>query len=132
LDTTEKEFAWSNLITLLDSQDEVQYPYNIKEIVDEMFGKYNDRKWLELSEKAKSVTDKILERTSEPSDFVKSEMKVKLEEYEKTPQNQSFLEFQKFTKDNLAPLFKEVDQYVAILSRRFEKFNKILHKDAQL
>ncbi|HEY5589403.1 MAG TPA: MerR family transcriptional regulator [Paludibacter sp.] len=130
LDTKEKEKAWLDLISLLDSQEDVQYPDDIKELIGEMFGKYSDKELLELSEKTKNITDKILERTAEVSDSVKSEMKVKIEEYEKTPQYQRFLKFQKFTADNLAPIFKEVDKYVSILSSRYEKFNKILHNSA--
>jgi len=60
------------------------------------------------------------------SDLTKSEIKGKLEEYEKTPQYQRFLEFQKFTAENLSPIFMEVDKYVSILSSRFEKFKETI------
>jgi hypothetical protein len=76
-----------------------------------------------LSEKTKIITDKILNRTSEVGDSTKREIKVKIEEYEKTPRYQTFLRFQKFTADQLAPIFKEVDGYLSILSSRFVKLN---------
>ena len=128
LDTPQKEQAWHDLIKVLDSQDEIQYPDNIKKMIDNMYGKYSDSALLELSEKTRIVTDKILERTSEVSELEKNEIKLKIEEYEKTQQYQDFLKFQKFTADNLAPFFKEIDIYMVILSKRFDKFHKILHK----
>src|SRR5665647_188227 len=102
LDTKEKEKAWLDLISFLDSQEEIQYPDDIKELVGKMFGKYSDEEIFKLSEKTKNITDKILEETAQVSDLIKSEMEVKIEEYEKTPQYQEFLKFQKFTALNLA------------------------------
>lgn len=126
LDTKKKEKAWHDLISFLDSQEDIQYPDDIKELIDKMFGKYSEGELLKLSEKTKKITDKILEGTAQVSDSIKSEMKVKIEEYKKTPQYQEELIFQKFTALNLAPIFKEVDKYVSILSIRFDKYNKIL------
>ena len=126
LDTKEKEKAWLDLISFLDSQENIQYPDDIKELIGKMYGKYSDEEIFKLSEKTKNITDKILEGTAQVSDSIKSEMKVKIEEYKKTPQYQEELIFQKFTALNLAPIFKEVDKYVSILSIRFDKFNKIV------
>ncbi|MBU3091995.1 MerR family transcriptional regulator [Clostridium sp. CF011] len=130
LDTKEKEKAWMNLINLLDAKEEVQYAENIKELIDEMFGKYSDKDLMELNEKSKSVTNKILKRDVEVSEEVKNEVKAKIVEYEKTPQYQKDLKFQRFMMDNIAPIFNEIEIYLCILSTRFEKFNKILRASA--
>ncbi|MBW9150276.1 MerR family transcriptional regulator [Clostridium sp. CM028] len=130
LDTKEKEKAWMSLINLLDAKEEVQYAENIKELIDEMFGKYSDKNLMELNEKSKSVTNKILKRDVEVSEEVKKEVKAKIVEYEKTPQYQKDLKFQRFMMDNIAPIFNEIEIYLCILSTRFEKFNKILRASA--
>ncbi|MBW9146580.1 MerR family transcriptional regulator [Clostridium sp. CM027] len=130
LDTKEKEKAWMSLINLLDAKEEVQYAENIKELIDEMFGKYSDKDLMELNEKSKSVTNKILKRDVEVSEEVKKEVKAKIVEYEKTPQYQKDLKFQRFMMDNIAPIFNEIEIYLCILSTRFEKFNKILRASA--
>lgn len=126
LDTKEKEKAWMDLINLLDSKEEVQYEEDIKELIDEMYGKYNDKDISELNEKSKNITNKILERHEEVSEVVKNEIKVKIQEYEKTPQCQKDLKIQRFMMDNLAPIFDDIEKYLCVLSTRFEKFNKIL------
>lgn len=126
LDTKEKEEAWKNLINLLDSQEEVSYEENIKELIDEMFRKYSESDLVELSEKSKNVTTKILERKMEVSEAEKNEIKAKLAKYEKTPQYEKDLKLQRFMMDNIAPILQEIEPYLCILSRRFEKFNKIL------
>jgi len=131
LDTKEKEKAWLELISFLDSQEDIQYSDDIKELIDKMFGKYSEEELLKLSEKTKKIANNILEKTAEASDSMKSEMKVKIEEYEKTPQYQDFLKFQKFTALNLVPIFKEVDKYVSVLSMRFDKYNKILKSSTE-
>jgi len=130
LDTKEKEKAWISLINLLDNKEEVQYAEDIKELIDEMFGKYSDKDLIGLNEKSKSVTNKILKRDVEVSEKVKNEMKAKVVEYEKTPQYQKDLKIQRFMIDNLVPIFNEVETYLCILSTRFEKFNKILRTSA--
>jgi len=126
LDTKEKEKAWRDLINLLDSKEEVQYAENIKELIDEMYGKYSEKELIELSEKSKVVTNKVLKRDGEVSEEVKSKLRSKIVEYEKTPQYLKDLKIQRFMIDNLAPIFNEVEIYLCILSTRFEKFNKIL------
>ena len=131
LDTKEKEKAWLELISFLDSQEDIQYSDDIKELIDKMFGKYSEEELLKLSEKTKKIANNILEKTAEVSDSMKSEIKVKIEEYEKTPQYQDFLKFQKFTALNLVPIFKEVDKYVSVLSMRFDKYNKILKSSTE-
>ncbi|MBZ9607149.1 MerR family transcriptional regulator [Clostridium estertheticum] len=130
LDTKEKEKAWMNLINLLDAKEEVQYAENIKELIDEMFGKYSDKDLMELNEKSKSVTNKILKRDAEVSEEVKNEMKAQIIEYEKTPQYKKDLKIQRFMMDNIAPIFNEIEIYLCILSTRFERFNKILRASA--
>jgi len=127
LDSQEKEKAWMDLIHLLDSQQEIQYTGNIKELIDEMFGKVSDDDLLELSEKSKIVTNKILERKVDVSDAEKNEIKKKIQAYEKTLQYQKDIKVQQFMLDNIAPIFKEIDSYLCILSPRFEKFNKIIN-----
>ena len=64
LDTKEKEKAWLNLISFLDSQEDIQYPDDIKELIDKLFCKYSEEELLKLSEKTKNITDKILEGTA--------------------------------------------------------------------
>ena len=122
--------AWKDLVAFLDSKEEIEYPDEIKKIVDEMYGQYTDQKWSELSQKAKNVTSRILNRTTEVDESTKKDLKAKIAEYEQTPQYQKFLKIQKFTADRLAPIFKEVDQYVSVLSERFDKFKNIMRNAA--
>ncbi|MBZ9686767.1 MerR family transcriptional regulator [Clostridium estertheticum] len=126
LDTKEKQKAWLDLINLLDSQEEVQYGENIKELINELYGKYSEKDLIELNEKSKDITYKILERKVEVSKVEKNEMKAKIEEYEKTPQYQKDLKIQRFMIDNIAPILNEIEVFMCILSTRFERFNKIL------
>jgi DNA-binding transcriptional MerR regulator len=128
LDTKEKENAWHGLINLLDSQEEIQYGEDMKELIDEMFGRYNDDELAELGEKARIVTDRILEHRNNVSTAEKSEIAAKLEAYEKTPKYQKDLKLRQFMLDNLVPIFKDIDQYLCILSPRFKTFNKILRE----
>jgi len=115
-----------NIIKKDITKEEKLYEENIKELIDEMFGKYSQNDLVELSEKAKNVTTKILERKMEVSEKEKNEIKAKLAAYEKTPQYEKDLKLQKFMMDNIAPILKEIEPYLCILSSRFEKFNKIL------
>ena len=126
LDSAEKEDAWRNLINLLDAQEEFEYDADMKALIDEMFGKYSDNELIGLSEKSRNVTDQILKQPRSVSDAEKDEIRLKLAEYQKTPQYQKDLKFQQFVADNLVPIFKEVDSYLCILSTRFEEVNKIL------
>lgn len=130
LDTKEKENAWHDLVAFLDAQEDIQYPDTIKTLVDEMYGNYSDQELLKLGEKTKAVTSKVLAGTTTVSDATKNEVKTKIAEYEKSPQYQKFVSFQKFTADTLAPIFKEVDTYMCILSSRYAKFNTMLHDAA--
>lgn len=132
LDTAAKEQAWHDLVCYLDAQDEFQYPENIRMLIDEFYGKHSDRYFVELDKKARDVTAQILAGTSETSEAQRNQIKARITEYMNTPQYQKFLEFQRFTADNLAPIFKDVDKYVCVLSSRFAKYNKILSDAAPL
>jgi len=126
LNTEKKKKAWVDLIGLLDSLEEVQYPEDMKEIINEMFEKFSDEDLMTLKEKAESVTNKILERNKEVSELEKIEVKNRLKEYENSSQYQKDLKIQKYMMQNIAPIFEEVNKYMCVLSARFEKYNKIL------
>lgn len=132
LDTEEKENAWNGLINLLDSQEEIEYGEDMKELIDEIYGRYNDNELAELGEKARIVTDRILKRSNKVGAAEKSEIAAKLEAYEKTPQYQKDLKIRQFVLDHLVPIFEEIDDYLFVLSPRFKTFNKILREGSSI
>ncbi|MEI6100386.1 MAG: MerR family transcriptional regulator [Eubacteriales bacterium] len=131
LNTEEKEKAWHGLIQYLDDQEEMQYPEDIQKIVDEMYGKYSEEQWVGLGEKAKNVTDSVLNRTRVLNKQEKADLEREMQEYYKTDEYQRFLKLQKYLLENMAPLFREVDQYVCVLSSRYGKFNELMRNVAQ-
>jgi Predicted transcriptional regulators len=128
LDSPEKELAWQNMINMLDSLEEINYPDDIKDIINEKFERLTDEDLEKHKERSISVTNKILAGTEEPSKEVQDEIRERIEDFEKNPAFQKERELQQFTINHLKPIFHEVNKFMYILSSRFEKFNQVMRK----
>lgn len=131
LDTEEKETAWHGLIQYLDEQEEIRYPEDIREIVDEMYGKIGGDQWRLYSEKAEKVTESVLNKATVLSEQEKADLDKEIREYQKTSRYQSFMKFQKYLNENLMPFFKGVDVYMNVLSSRYGRFYTMLRNEAK-
>lgn len=128
LDSPEKELAWQNMINMLDSLEEINYPDDIIDIINEKFERLTDEDLEKLKERLIGETNKILARTEEPSKEEQDEIRKKIEEFEKNPSFQKEKKLQQFTINHLKPIFHEINKYMYILSSRFEKFNQVMRK----
>ncbi|ETI69817.1 helix-turn-helix domain-containing protein [Neobacillus vireti] len=128
LDSPEKELAWQNMIYMLDSLEEINYPDDIKDIINEKFERLTDDDLEKFKEKFISETNKILARTEGPSKEEQDEIRKRIEEVEKNPAFQKEKELQQFMINHLKPIFHDVNKYMYILSSRFEKFNQLMRE----
>ncbi len=130
LDTPEKEDAWSGLIGYLDAQEETQYPEDIRTIVEEMYGRIGEEEWPGFAQKAKTVTESVLNKNSVFSESEMAGLEQRMEEYCNTIEYQNFLKFQKYVTESLKQFFKDVEKYMNVLSSRFVKFNEVMRNMA--
>jgi len=131
LDTDEKEKAWHGLVEYLDACGEIQYPDSIKEMIDSMYKNLGEKELEGLSHKVKTATDSLLSRKSEVPPEVKAEILEKIQAYEQTGGYKDFLVFQEFVKNNLADIFEGVDQYMRVISSKFDQLQKLFHNAAR-
>lgn len=130
LDTEAKEEAWRSLIGYLDAQEELEYPEDIREIVEQMYGKISENDWIGFGENAQKVTDGVMNQLTELGGPEKEELERRIQEYNKTSEYQRFLKLQKYMVENLQPFFRDVEKYMNVLSSRFVKFNTIVRSAA--
>lgn len=130
LDTMEKEKAWQGLLGYLDDCVEIQYPETIKRIVDSLYQNLGDKELEGMVEKARSVTDSLLSRKTEVPEAVRTEIFEKIQAYQKTEEYKDFVTFQEFVKDNLAEIFQGVDQYMRVISDKFDRLQKLFENAA--
>lgn len=117
LDTDDKICAWKELIKKLDDMSEVEYPEDVKQIVDEL---YNDmeRNKLDLPGDIDGCKVNFVKPQSSPV------LKESLEEYYINPQDQKKIEgyykLQNFILNCLSE-FKEIGFYIGIINERYNK-----------
>ena len=116
LDTNEKISAWVELIKKLDDISEVEYPEEIKQIVDELYDDMECKRqdFLENNDRSSNTFSKdqnspILEETSEDYSVCSDEQK-KIEGY---------YELQNFILSSLSE-FKKIGFYIGIINERYK------------
>ncbi len=125
LDTEEKVSAWNDLVSKLDEMQEIDYPDDIRIIVDEIYGEV-DRDRIDYLEKiSKQVIDAELGKQiqSESEEILMT--KESMEGYYANPENQRKIEgyynLQNFILNNLY-VFKEIDQFIGIINDRYRNY----------
>jgi len=124
LDTDEKVAAWNELINKLDEMKEIDFPEDIKKIVDEL---YED-----LDEKDSAPWERINRQVSEylsgkphSGDADGAQMaRESYEGYYANPANQRKIEgyyiLQRFIINNL-DIFMEIDKYISVINEDYSK-----------
>lgn len=129
LDNEEKIKAWEELVDRLDAMEEIEYPAEIKRVIDLYYGRISDDQLLKMSQQSRETVDKVLARQAPPSEQKVAEVKKKLEEYANDPRNAQdkadFAELQQFVLLHRAK-FKKLDSCMEILSKRFRAYSGLL------
>jgi|GEM_PF-1918303 Predicted transcriptional regulators len=126
LDTDEKVSAWNELIKRLDEMNEIDFPEDIKKVVDELYSDITDEKlahWEKLSRQV--VADVLGKDPSQPDPEKVTMAKEALEEYYANPENQKkiegFYRLQSFILNNL-DMFREIDHYIAMIDEKYGRY----------
>ncbi|HVI39586.1 MAG TPA: MerR family transcriptional regulator [Anaerovoracaceae bacterium] len=128
LDTDEKVSAWNDLVKKLDEMKEIDYPADIRNIIDEMYGEADEDRLAQIS---KRVIKEQLERQSPPDQASILMAEEALEGYYGNPENQKKIEgyykLQSFILSNL-DMFKEIDKYISIINDDYSKYRNLTLK----
>lgn len=119
INTQEKEEAWLELVSLLDSLEEVYYPEEIRELVDERYGKLDINK---SEENSSRIVERVL--NSEKASEIISEKADGLNYGNKSKERLEIL--RQFMFENFTPIFEDISKHLCILSSKFKKFNEVL------
>jgi DNA-binding transcriptional MerR regulator len=125
LDTAEKAAAWNELIRKLDEMKEIEFPEEIKKIVDELYEDVDDDKLAHWERISRRVIREVAERRTLPDQTSILLAKEALAGYHADPENQKkiegFQKLQSFIIDNI-DMFREIDEYVGIINEDYNKF----------
>jgi DNA-binding transcriptional MerR regulator len=124
LDTKEKIAAWSELVHKLDEMQEIEFPMEIKHLVEELYGEAEQ----ERTELLMKINGQIIGAEFSKNKFPERNSilmaKESLEGYYARPENQKRIEgyymLQNFILNNLYA-FKEIDPYMGIINERYLK-----------
>ncbi len=127
LDSEEKLKAWQELVDRLDSMDEIEYPDDVKEAIETLYGKISDGQLSELSLKSEKIVNSVLARTDPDPELVE-EAKRKMEEYERNPDRERERSDFQILQNFLTPYmeqFEDLSDLMEILSPRFKTYRKL-------
>ena len=124
LDTEEKVSAWNELINKLDEMKEIDFPEDIKLIVDELYEDADGEESASWERINRQITD-YLSGKPLPADPSGAQMaKEALVGYYANPGNQKKIEgyykLQSFIINNL-DVFMEIDKYISIINEDYNK-----------
>ena len=124
LDTPEKMAAWSELIQKLDEMQEIEFPEEIRRLVDELYGEVEQERTDYLMKINGQTIRSELEKNTFPERNGILMAKESLEGYYAMPENQTRIEgyysLQSFILNNLR-VFKEIDPYMGIINESYLK-----------
>jgi DNA-binding transcriptional MerR regulator len=125
LDTAEKVAAWNELIRKLDEMKEIEFPEEIKKIVDELYEDVDDDKLAHWERISRRVIREVAERQTPPDQRSVLLAKEALAGYYTNPENkkkiEGFQKLQSFIIDNI-DMFREIDEFVGIINEDYNKF----------
>lgn len=115
MDTDKNAAAWNELIGKLDEMKEIEFPEDIKRIVDELYEDVEDDKLAHWERISRHVINETAGRQTPPDRTSSLLAKEALVGYYANPENQKKIEgyykLQGFIINNL-DMFKEIDKYV--------------------
>jgi len=122
LDTAEKMAAWNELIGKLDEMKEVEFPEEIKNIVDELYEDVDDDKLAHWERISRRMIREAADRKTPPDQTGVPLAKEALVGYYANPENQKkiegFYKLQSFIINNL-DMFMEIDKYVGVINEDY-------------
>jgi DNA-binding transcriptional MerR regulator len=125
LDTDEKLSAWHDLIRRLDEMKEIEFPEEIRGVVDDLYGEVGEDQFAHWERVSRRVIDELVERQTPPDQASMLMAKEALVGYYANPENQKKIEgyykLQSFIINNL-DMFLEIDKYVAIINEDYNRY----------
>ena len=135
LDTAEKVAAWNELVRKLDDMKEIEFPEEIKKIVDELYEDVDDDKLAHWERISRRVIREVADRKTPPDRTSVLLAKEALVGYYANPENQKkiegFYKLQSFIISNL-DAFMEIDKYVGVINEDFNKFRSRMPEEFRL
>lgn len=125
LDTQEKVDAWNELIGSLDEMREIDFPEDIKKIVDELYEAANEEimdPWERLS---KQISDYLSDKHGNNYTNDESMTREAPSAYYGSPDShkkaEGYYKLQSFIINNL-DMFMEIDKYISIINKDYSKY----------
>ena len=135
LDSEAKLSAWNDLVRMLDETKEIDFPEDVKNIIDVMYGESDDvtlAQWEKLSKKVIQERFKR-ETSSDLSEILK--VREMLADYYADPENRSKIEgYQKLRSFIVThmDLFLEIDKYVCIINEEYINYMNVMWKEIRI
>lgn len=127
LDTEEKKAAWKELIQKIDIMKEVDFPDEIKIIVDELYCETDEEKLNYWEKVSRPVIKEIAVRQDSPSRESITVTQEQRADYDTNMYNlkkiEGYYKLQGFIINNLE-VFMEIDRYVVILNPDYRDYRK--------
>lgn len=135
LDTNEKINAWNELLRKLDDVQEIEFPEDVKKMVDEMYDLIYEEEYEETDHSRLDHWEKLSRRVADDKSgkqsFAKRDSmlltKETLEGYYANPTNQDkiagYYKLHHFILNNL-DLFNEIDQLIMKINERYDEYLK--------